>query len=179
MSKVLIISASYRKGGNSDTLSDEFSRGAVEAGNEVTKIRLAEKNISFCNGCCACDKGKECPIQDDMKDMLPLLVEADYIVFATPVYFYCMSGQMKTFIDRCLPVYKKLNDKKFIILVAAEDNEKDTFDETLSAFNGFFRCLSGAEIVKVVRGYGVYGPREIKNSPKALEMAYLAGLDTI
>ena len=179
MSKILIISSSPRKGGNSDTLCDRFALGAAEVGSEVTKIRLAEKNIAYCTGCCACDKGKECPINDDMKDIFPLVLEADYIVLATPVYFYCVCGQMKTFLDRLLPIYQQLKNKKFIIFVTAQDNAKDTFDETLAAFNGFFRCLENPEIVKVVRGYGVYGQREIKNSPKALEMAYLAGQDAL
>ena len=177
MSNILIICSSPRKGGNSDTLSDEFARGAIESGNQVTKIRLSEKHIEYCNGCLSCDKGKVCPINDDMKDILPLLEAAEYIVFATPVYFYCVNGQMKTFLDRCLPIYQKLSDKKFIILVTAQDTAKDTFDETLSCFNGFFRCLNNPDIFKVIRGYGVYGPREIRNSQKALEMAYFAGLD--
>jgi multimeric flavodoxin WrbA len=65
MKKVLIISTSPRKGGNSDTLAEEFAKGALEAGNEVEKISLADKNIQFCRGCLACQKTKRCVIRDD------------------------------------------------------------------------------------------------------------------
>ena len=54
MKKILIISASGRKGGNSDLLCDQFAKGAIEAGHEVEKVRLAEKKIGCCTGCDAC-----------------------------------------------------------------------------------------------------------------------------
>ena len=176
MSKVLVISASPRKGGNSDTLCDEFIRGALSSGHEVTKIRLAEKNINYCSGCGQCFKKGECSQKDDMQEILPLFESADSVVLATPVYFYCMNGQMKTFIDRCCPAYEKLSNKKFYVIVTAAEKAKDTFDETMAAFNGFFRCLDGAEVVKVIRGMGVFRPHEVKTS-KAMEMAFLAGED--
>ena len=63
--KVLVISTSPRKGGNSDTLADEFARGAREAGNQVEKIFLADKTIGFCKGCLTCVKTQRCIIRDD------------------------------------------------------------------------------------------------------------------
>ena len=176
MSKVLVISASPRKGGNSDTLCDEFIRGALSSGNEVVKIRLSEKNINYCLGCGQCMKKGVCVQKDDMAEILAHFEEADSIVLATPVYFYCMNGQMKTFIDRCCPAYERLSDKKFYVIVTAADKAKDTFDETMASFNGFFRCLSNAEVIKVIRGMGVFRPHEIKTS-KAMELAFLAGED--
>ena len=70
MKKVLVISASPRKGGNSDLLCDEFVRGAVEAGHEVEKLRLAEKNVGFCKGCYACQKLKKCFQNDDATELV-------------------------------------------------------------------------------------------------------------
>jgi len=174
--KVLVISASPRKNGNSDTLCDEFIRGALEAGNEVEKVRLAEKNIGYCAGCGGCAKKHICVQQDDMKELLDKFVAADAIMLATPVYFYSVCGQLKTFFDRCLPVYEQLSDKQFYIIMTAADKAKDTFDETLACINGFLRCLKNAEIVKTIRGIGVFRPWEVKNT-RAMEMAYLAGLD--
>ena len=98
--KVLIISGSPRKGGNSDLLCDEFMRGAVEAGNEVIKIRVAEKRIGFCNACYYCrQSGGVCAKKDDMADILQKMIDADVIVLASPVYFYSIDAQMKALID--------------------------------------------------------------------------------
>ena len=89
MSKnVLIISSSPRKGGNSDTLCDEFKKGAEEAGNRVDKIRLAELSIDYCSACYACKKLGYCVKQDDMEQVIAKMRDADVIVLATPVYFY-------------------------------------------------------------------------------------------
>ena len=86
--KVLILSSSPRKGGNSDLLCDEFMRGARSAGNQVEKIRLTEHNIQFCNACGACTKKPGyCPISDDMDKLKDKLVAADVVVLATPSIF--------------------------------------------------------------------------------------------
>ena len=91
--KVLIISGSPRKGGNSDLLCDEFMRGALESGNEVEKIRVAEKKISFCSACYYCrQSGGVCAKKDDMADILQKVIDADVIVLASPVYFYSIDG---------------------------------------------------------------------------------------
>ena len=100
---VLVISASPRKGGNSDTLCDEFIRGAQESGNHAEKIFLASKNIKYCIGCGVCNTTQKCVQKDDMAEILDKMVEADVIVLATPVYFYTMDAQMKTLIDRTVP----------------------------------------------------------------------------
>ncbi len=68
--RVLLLSASPRKGGNSDTLCDEFARGASEAGNNVEKIRIAERKIGYCTACYACKKNHECVQKDDMAEVL-------------------------------------------------------------------------------------------------------------
>ena len=92
----MILSSSPRRGGNSDTLCDEFLRGAQEAGHEVEKIFLKDKTIHYCTGCGVCNEGKPCPQKDDAPEIVRKMVAADVIVLATPVYFYTMSAQMKT-----------------------------------------------------------------------------------
>lgn len=74
--KVLILSASPRKGGNSDILCDEFAKGAVESGHIVEKIRVAEKNIGYCHACYACKQSGICAIKDDMAEVLQKMIEA-------------------------------------------------------------------------------------------------------
>ena len=88
MKNVLIISASPRKGGNSDTLCDRFAQGAKESGNNVEKIFIAAKNIGYCSGCGVCNSTHKCVQKDDMAEILDKMVSADVIVLATPVYFY-------------------------------------------------------------------------------------------
>ena len=101
MSKnVLIISSSPRKGGNSEVLAGAFAKGAEEAGNQVETIYLREKQYGFCKGCLACQKTGRCVIQDDAVEVAEKMHHADVLAFATPVYYYSVSGQLKTMFDR-------------------------------------------------------------------------------
>lgn len=106
--KVLIVSSSPRKEGNSDVLCDRFARGASGAGHEVEKIMLRDKKISPCNACYACMETHTCAIKDDMADIFLKLLEADVILLSSPVYFYSVSAQMKALIDRCLVDHKSI-----------------------------------------------------------------------
>ncbi len=113
--KVLVLSASPRRGGNSDLLCDQFMKGAQEVGHEVEKIFLKDKKINYCMGCGTCYNGKKsCPQKDDMAEVLEKMIAADVIVMATPVYFYTMAAQMKTLIDRTCSSYTEI--KSFILL---------------------------------------------------------------
>ena len=93
---VLIISSSPRKGGNSETLAASFAKGAQDAGNHVETVWLREKQIGFCKGCLACLKAGHCVIKDDAAEIAAKMHDADVLVFATPVYYYSVSGQFKT-----------------------------------------------------------------------------------
>ena len=84
MKKVLILSGSPRKNGNSDILCDEFARGAAEAGNHVEKIRVSEKNIGFCRACYACRGTGVCAIKDDMAEVLQKMIDADVLFWQVP-----------------------------------------------------------------------------------------------
>lgn len=103
--KVLVISTSPRKGGNSDTLADAFVQGAQEAGNDVEKVTLCGKTIGFCRGCLTCQSTQRCVIRDDADTITQQMLTADVIAFATPIYYYGMCGQMKTMLDRANPLF--------------------------------------------------------------------------
>ena len=103
--KVLIISSSPRKGGNSETLAAAFAKGTREAGNRVETVYLREKQVGFCKGCLACLKLGHCVIQDDAVEIAAKMHDANVLVFATPVYYYCVSGQLKTMLDRANPLF--------------------------------------------------------------------------
>ena len=117
--KVLILSGSPRKGGNSDLLCDEFARGAEKAGHLVEKIHVQDLKISGCLACYGCRETRVCVQKDDMAQVLEKMIAADVIVLATPVYFYSLDGQMKTMIDRTLPRYTEIRDKDFYFIATA------------------------------------------------------------
>ena len=100
MKKVIVISTSLRRGSNSDMLADQFIEGAKAVGNDVEKISLVGKTIQFCKGCFGCQKLGRCVINDDVNDIMEKVLKADVICWATPIYYYEMSGQMKTLIER-------------------------------------------------------------------------------
>ena len=173
--KVLILSASPRKGGNSDLLCDQFMRGAKEAGSQVEKISLRDKKINYCRGCGTCqENGGKCIQKDDMAEVLDKMISADVIVMATPVYFYTMNGQMKTLIDRTCPRYTEINNKEIYFIVAAADSSKKAMERTLEGFRGFTSCLTEAREKGVIYGTGAWKKGDIKGS-KAMTQAYQMG----
>ncbi len=175
MKKVLILSASPRKGGNSDTLCDRFAQGATERGHKVEKVFLASQNIGYCRGCGVCNSTHKCVQRDDMAEILDKMVEADVIVLATPVYFYSMDGQMKTFIDRTVPRYTEISNKDFYFIMTAADTEKANLERTMEAFRGFTEdCLDGAREIGIIYGTGAWKVGEIQSTP-AYEEAYEMG----
>ena len=96
--KVFIISSSFRVQSNSDILAHEAQRGAIEADNDVEFVNLKGKNINSCLDCMTCQKTLRCVQDDDMRELVEKVRKADVLIFATPIYFYEMSGQMKTFL---------------------------------------------------------------------------------
>lgn len=174
--KVLIISASPRKGGNSDTLCDEFMKGAIDAGNTVEKIFLRDKKINYCTGCGFCNTNDytACSQKDDMALILDKMVIADVIVMATPVYFYTMDGQMKTFIDRCCARYTHISNKDFYFIVTAADVRPQALERTFDGFRGFTACLENAREAGLLYGAGVWNMGEI-NDTNSMKEAYEMG----
>lgn len=175
MKNVLIISASPRKGGNSDILCDRFAEGAKENGHIVEKIFLSAKNIGYCRGCGMCSSTHKCVQKDDMSEILDKMILSDVIVLATPVYFYSMDGQMKTFIDRTVPRYTEITGKDFYFIMTAADTEKANLHRTMETFRGFTEdCLDGAREEGIIYGVGAWNIGEIKNTP-AYNEAYEIG----
>ena len=141
MKNILILSGSPRKGGNSDTLCDEFAKGAADAGNSVDKVFVRDKKIGFCTACYTCRDTGSCAIKDDMTEILEKMHWADVIVMASPVYFYSINAQMKTVIDRSLAQWTKLKDKEFYYIMTAAEESDTVMDCTLECFRGFAAVL--------------------------------------
>lgn len=172
--KVLAISASPRKGGNSDVLCDRFLLGASEAGHETEKISLNDVAIFPCRGCYACGESNKCIQKDDMAGILAKVISADVLVLATPVYFYCMDAQMKMFIDRCLPRYREIIDKKVYYIITAADPEHSAADGTIAGLRGFLTCLDGSTECGIVYGTGTWDKGDVYRHP-SFENAYKMG----
>lgn len=173
--RILILSSTPRRHGNSDRLCDEFLRGAQEAGHDAEKVFLKDKRIGYCTGCGVCNNGdKPCSQRDDAAEIVGKMVEADVIVLATPVYFYTMSAQMKTLIDRCCARYTEMTDKEFYFIVTAADDRIPAMERTLEGFRGFLDCLDNPRECGVVYGVGAWNVGEIEGKP-AVKQAYEAG----
>ncbi len=171
--KILIISTSPRKGGNSDLLCDQFTLGAWEAGHSVEKIFLRKEKINYCLGCGNCTDTGKCVQKDSMNEILAKMVSADVLVFATPVYFYAMSGQLKTFIDRTVPRYRELKGKTYLIAACA-DSEYNAMDGTVSDFRNFLKMTPELKETEMIFGFGAWNIGDITGNP-AMIQAYKAG----
>ncbi len=176
MSKnILVISASPRKGGNSETLADAFIKGAEESGNKVEKVVLYDKTIGFCKGCLACQKTQRCIIHDDADTIVQKMRTAEAIVFATPIYYYEMCGQMKTMLDRANPLYS--SDYAFrnvYLLATAADEDEHAVDGAVKGLSGWVTCFPKARIAGTVFAGGVDAVGTIKDHI-ALNKAYEMG----
>ncbi|MFT3952046.1 MAG: flavodoxin family protein [Oscillospiraceae bacterium] len=173
--KILILSASPRKGGNSDLLCDEFQKGAAVSGHLVEKIFLRDRKIGYCTGCGVCNITHTCVQKDDMAEILEKMVNADVIALATPVYFYSMDAQLKTLIDRTVARYTELRSKEFYYILTAADTDKTMLERTVSGIRGFtLDCLSGAKEKGIVYGTGAWQIGDIKQKP-ALKLTYEMG----
>lgn len=100
--RVLIVAASPRRNGNSTILAERAAEGARAAGGEVDLVRIGNMKIAPCNACDSCRSGQRrgCVVIDDMQGLYPKIKDAGGIIFATPIYWFSASAQMKTFIDR-------------------------------------------------------------------------------
>ena len=176
MKNVLVITTSNRNHSNSTALAAEFVRGAKEAGNKVTEISLKGKHIRFCLGCCICWKTHRCVIRDDdMARIVEAVKNADVLVFATPIYYYEMSGQLKTTLDRLNPLYTdEYNFRDVYCLTTAESADPTTPEHAVNGIKGWVRCFPNARFVDSVFAGGILNAGAIVGHP-ALKTAYEMG----
>ena len=172
MKNVVVISSSLRNGSNSEMLAKEFIRGASIKHN-VEYISLKDINFKFCLGCLLCQKPGKCVINDDVRQYLEKISNADVLVFATPIYYYSMSGQLKTFLDRLNPMYVKHNNFKEIYLLAScADDSSSAINKTIVALSGWIECFDGVELKGTLLAASVSGPNtlpdEFKNKAYSL-----------
>ena len=175
MKKIIVISTSLRHGSNSDMLAEKFLEGALSAGNSVEKISLVGKNIQFCRGCMACQGLGRCAIKDDVNDIMAKVLRADVVVWATPIYYYEMSGQMKTLIDRMNAMYRQ--DYAFrdvYLLTTAAEDDAETPRRAEMGLTGWIDCFGKASLKGHVFCGGVTDARDIEGNASLMQ-AYEMG----
>ncbi len=173
--KVVVISTSLRAGSNSHALAEQFAEGAKSAGHEVELISLRGKEIKFCIGCLKCQETGACVFKDDVPAIMESVLNADVVCWATPIYYYEMSGQMKTLIDRMNAMYPK--DYKFrdiYLLTTAAEDEEFTPERAESGLQGWIDCYEKCALKAHLFCGGVNDPKEISGNTK-LQEAYVLG----
>ena len=176
--KVLIISSSLRVGSNSEILAHEVEQGALKAGNEVKFESLKNKNIQFCLGCLACQKNFKCVLQDDVAELIEKVQYADVIVFATPIYYYEMSGLLKTFLDRCNPLYSRNNQfMNVYLLKTSADDAEIASDGAVKGIEGWVSCFEQSQFAGVLACGGLEESKDAYYKKEYLEKAYQFGMN--
>ena len=130
--KIVVITGSPRKNGNSFAMTDTFIQAAEAKGHTVTRFDAAMKNVGGCHACMTCYKtGKACSFDDDFNTLAPAILEADAVVFTTPVYWYSIPAQIKGVIDRLFSFVvggKDVAGKECAMIVCCEEHEMDVMD---------------------------------------------------
>lgn len=173
---IVIVSSSPRKNGNTEALVSKFEQGALDNGNVVTKIALRDIKVDYCKGCFYCQKADKCIINDDINGLLDTVQNADVICFATPVYYYSMNGQLKTFIDRLNTLFRRKNNFKEIYLLTASDDEgKVASSGVIIEIENWLKCFPNAKFIDGVYAGGVENVGDVLKNTQILNDAYALG----
>ena len=172
--KVLGIICSARKGGNTEILVQEALEGAKETGANVELLKIHEMKIAPCDGCMTCHQSGECRIKDDMQKVYEKLLAADGIILGSPVYFWSISGQAKTLMDRTYalryPHHKLKNKVGGAIVVAGRRGSVSALSVINNFFLGHDMLVTGLGIV----GYGTK-KGEVREDEHAIKSARSLG----
>ena len=172
MKNILIISTGLRNKSNSEILAQQALRGALAAGNHAELITLKDKDIRFCKGCQACQKTMKCVIGDDVAEILGKVKAADTLVFVTPIYYYELSGQLKTLLDRLNPLYPQEYSFRDVYLMTTSAEEGDEVVETaVGGLKGWIACFEKARFAGVFNGGGVNDAGEVSAREELLKAA--------
>ena len=173
--KIIILQGSPNKNGSTSILVEEFTRGAKSAGHSVQRFDIAEMNINPCLGCVACGYEGPCIQKDDNDKIRRSILNADMIVFATPLYYYGVSAQLKTVIDRFCAYNSSITRKhmKSALLAVAWNSNNWTFEALVNHYEILVRYLD-FEDCGVVLGSGC-GNKLTTINTNYPEMAYELG----
>ena len=176
--KIVILNGSPRKTGNTSALVKAFAEGAENAGHTVIEFFLDKMDIHGCKGCFGGHSGKECPCvqRDDMAQIYPAVKDADIVVLASPLYYWTISGQLRTALDRLFALEEgdgnllRGNGKSSALLMAAEGHG---FDDAVLYFDHLLEHLRWQNLGHVLAG-GNMDVGDVKGKPE-IEQAYALG----
>lgn len=173
--KILVITGSPRKNGNSNTLAESFIKGAQEKGHNIVRFDSAFKNVHGCIACDKCGMNGNCVFDDDFTFVRDNIIDADMVVFATPIYYFAMSSQLRTVIDRFYSVNTKISNtpKKTAILIAYADTSKVTVEPTIMHYKAMTNYLGWTDLGQIVAS-GVWQQGAVNNT-KFVQQAYELG----
>lgn len=147
-----------KKNGNTDKIVGQFVLGALSAGHKVEIDYLfMKKNLHGCIDCQSCKhNGGVCVWKDDVPEMIEKLLNADVLVFASPVYFFSISSQLKQFMDRTYAAIEKIRDKRFYFIATAEGPSNtfaEDFKRVVEPIQGYLDCFEGMRFEKMIYNY--------------------------
>ncbi len=173
--KILVLEGSPNKRGSSNMLAEEFIRGARENGHDVEVIDAAHADVRPCTGCICCGYDGPCAQKDGMQPIREKILAADMLVFVTPLYYFGMSAQLKTLVDRFCAFSFELtrHHVKSALLAAAWNADDWTFEALESHYKTLVRYLNFDDCGTVL-GLGCGSPAMTKRS-KYPELAYRLG----
>ncbi len=173
--KIVILTGSPRTKGTSSLLVDRFTEGAARAGHEVFRFDAAFKEVKGCRGCYACIPGGECVWKDDMEDLYEPLLAADYVVFATGLYYFGFPSHIKSVIDRFHSINDRLQgaDKKTILFATCADTDKDVMRGLVATYEEIVKYEKWKDTARLVV-YGVGERADIEKTDYP-EKAYRLG----
>ncbi|MDR3766147.1 MAG: flavodoxin family protein [Butyricicoccus sp.] len=155
--KIVILNGSPRPNGNTTALVQAFTEGAEHAGHTVTVFSLGQMDIHGCKGCFGGDSDRDCPCvqQDDMNQIYPAVRDCDVVVLASPLYYWTMSGQLRTALDRLFALEEggknllRGNGKSSALLMAAEGHG---FEDAVLYYNHLMEHLRWQNLGHVLAG---------------------------
>ena len=152
--KILILQGSPNTNGSTAMLAREFAAGAREAGHDVDIVDVASLDIAPCTGCVACGYGGPCAQYDDFDELREQILAADMMVFATPLYYYGMTAQLKAVVDRFCSANPRISGKrlKSALLSVAWNDDSWTFDALEAHYDTLVRYLNLRDCGRVLGG---------------------------
>lgn len=162
--KILVITGSPRKNGNSNTLAGNFIKGAQEAGHNVVRFDSAFKDVHPCVACNKCGMNGQCVFKDDFEFVKANIVDADAVVFATPMYYFGISAQIKAVIDRFYAINGQIHvPKKAVLLMTYADTSAKEAQPIINHYEVLLNYLGWSDAGKVIAS-GVWTAGDVNNT---------------
>lgn len=175
--KIVVLTGSPRDKGNSFAMTDSFVNAVKAKGHTVERFDTAKMNIGICHACDTCYKnGKACNYGDDFNKIAPSILEADVIVFTTPLYWYTFPAQLKSAIDKLYSFItggKNISGKECALISCCEDDDTSAFDGLRIPYEKTAALLKWKSIGEVLVP-GVLNPGDIEKTDGKAQASYLA-----